>query len=137
MNIRLTIASCMLCLLAMPCLAGQDVLVRLVRVESGQKQEVRSGIDDVLDLLKTTVSSTNTYKLVASLAVTVPAKPVSRGFDRFTLVCSGDQKNFSITVSRGDTEVLKTSLELKENKPVVLRGLTGKKSELILILLAR
>ena len=115
--------------------AGDRVSIRLVEA-SNNGSNISSKLQDVHSILQSQIAYKN-YNLVGSTSCQLPADQTLKMAYGFKLKCSGKQQNFTLSVKQKKVELLKTTLNLKDGKPVVLGGFPHGKSKLLLILLVK
>ena len=130
----------MLSFLLLTCLgpaaeAGSEVSVRLVAILPGPAAD-SVGVNDVVDVLKKNIGD-NRYLLSAEEKISLPADKQRVALTDVLLVCSGDQKNFQISVSRKGKQLINTNVELEDGKPFILGGTSGKKSKFVLVFVVK
>jgi hypothetical protein len=108
----LTAAAVLMLCLTVPCWAGSAVTIRLL-------QSSNPG-----DALKKTQPGA-VQQVVATATVPLPAVNATRILGVYQVTCSGDQKNFSITVFQGGKQALRTTVGLEDGRPFILGGLQG------------
>ncbi|MEI6970129.1 MAG: hypothetical protein WCL44_01310 [bacterium] len=121
-------------MLAAPCLAQSQFSIRLVeaRQSGGADPQDGVGLEDVIDMLKRHLVSAR-YRFVDSCTVKLPADDTLT-LGEYTVKCSGNRKNLSVTVLRFGKQVLKTaSVQLKDKKPFIIGGLPGKTGLMLLV----
>jgi hypothetical protein len=123
------------CLLTSSAHAGDSLFIRLVNA-SNSEQGVDPQLADVIKVLKRTLVF-KSYTLAASAAQPLPAKDSESRLAELKIKCSGSQNNLRITVRKGKSVLLNTTVDLKDNTPLVLGGFPGKNGHQILIFLAR
>ena len=127
-------AAAILCIcLAMPCLGG-NLSIRLAEA-SQDGQGVAPSLRDVADALKQV--GFGDCRMVSSVSVLLPAVDRTVSLGEFTVKCSGPQNNLQVSVKQGGKELLNTTINLQTNKPFVLGSLSGKKSKMALVFLAK
>jgi hypothetical protein len=114
--------------------AGNSLHIRLVRA-SNSGDGVDPRLTDVVKVLKRTLVF-KSYSLVAAARQSLPARVSESGLAEFKVKCSGAQNNLKITVRRGKTVLLNTTVDLKDNTPLVLGGFPGKGGQHVLIFVA-
>ncbi len=102
-------------------LAGETLSIRLVEA-TNKDRGAATGIDDVVSVLKSYSRSSHHY-LTASSSLSLPAKGKATDLDGYVITCKGKQTAVSITVRRGKRQLLKTTFDLRDNKPVIMGGL--------------
>ena len=132
---RLVLSFLLLALPAVAVQAGNQVSVRLIAILPGPSSD-SSGVNDVLDVLKNNIGE-NRYLLSAEDKVSLPADKQELVLAHVTLVCSGTQKSFQISVSTKGKQVINTNVELEDGKPFILGGTAGKKSKFVLVFVAK
>jgi len=115
--------------------AGSEVSVRLVAILPGPAAD-SVGVNDVVDVLKKNIGD-NRYLLSAEEKISLPADKQRVALTDVLLVCSGDQKNFQISVSRKGKQLINTNVELEDGKPFILGGTSGKKSRFVLVFVVK
>lgn len=122
--------------LSVPCLAGNELSIRLVEAVQGGDEQSGAGLEDVIGILKRSLASAN-YRLVDSCVIQLPAS-AEKTLGAYTIKCSGTQKNLTVIVLRSGREVVKTSnIPLQGTKPFILGGLPGKSSVMLLVFLVK
>jgi len=112
-----------------------QVSVRLVAILPGPSSD-SVGVNDVLDALKNTIGEKR-YLLSAEDKIVLPADQQRVSLAHVTLVCSGTQKNFQISVSLKGKQVINTNVELEDGKPFILGGTSGNKSKFALVFVVK
>ncbi len=115
--------------------AGELVTLRLVEA-SNTGDGVSPELKDVGSILKAQLPF-KSYRLVDRGKCKLPADQsigMSRGY---RIRCTGVQDNFTIKIRQGKSEILQTTVALKDGKPLMLGGFPSNKGKLLLILLAK
>ncbi len=90
---------------------------------------------DVMAILTAQLPFTS-YKLVDYKLIPLPAEystSLARGYQ---LKCHGQQSRLAVEVRHQNVDLLKTTVSLKDNKPLILGGFPTEDGKLILILVA-
>ena len=114
---------------------GATLTIRLVEA-SNQGKGLGKGLGDVGALLQDNLKF-NTFRLVDSKSLPLPARGAAQLAGGFTARCSGDQKNLAVTIERGGKAVLQSTVELQRGAPLILGGLPVEGAKMIVILLVR
>lgn len=126
------------CVIAIACAtqaqAESSLSIRLVQA-SNQAAGVAGALGDVAELLKTNLPF-DTFTLLSSKTLGLPAAGQVGLGNEFTVSCQGTQRSLSIRVSRGGEKVLDTTVSLQSGIPLILGGFPAKPGKMILILLA-
>lgn len=122
-------------LCAAPAFAGSSVSIRLVQADNSGSG-VGGGLDDVSELLKSNLPF-NSFKLVSSGSVQLPAGGSAGLGQGFAAQCKGSQDSMQITVTRGGKKVLDTKVGLQDDVPLILGGFPAGSGKLMLVLLAQ
>jgi len=120
--------------LAMPGLAGGNLSIRLAEATPEEKG-VPPSFSDVAAALRQVGFAD--CRLVASVAVFLPAKNWTATLGEFSVKCSGPQNNLEVSVRQGGRELLNTTINLQTGKPFVLGSLSGRKSKMAMVFLVR
>ena len=117
-------------------MAGEVVTIRLVEASNGGGG-VAKELGDVASILKGQLPF-NQYRLVDRNQCKLPAAKRSIKMARgYGLECQGEQDNFTVKVRHKKSEILQTTIALKDGKPLMLGGFPDDKGKLLLILLAQ
>ncbi|MBN1672754.1 MAG: hypothetical protein JXR37_17050 [Kiritimatiellae bacterium] len=123
------------CLAVLPCLAGKKLSVRLV--EATNRPGVKpAGLKDVIDVLKANLPYSS-YRLADSTVLGLPADGSETVLDGYAVRCAGDQNALAIVVRQGRRELLKTSVVLQDNKPLIVGGFSIEGGKMILVFLVK
>ena len=126
----------MLCLPALtPAFAGSALSVRLVEAHN-ESDQVAGGLDDVIGTLRKNLQYQG-FALLSSKSMGLPADGtvgLSRGFK---LRCKGAQSGLQVTLFKGKSTLLETTLNLRDGSPVVLGGFQSKRGRVLVVLVAR
>lgn len=123
---------------AVPCLAGDQLSIRLVeaRQSGGAEPQDGVGLEDVIEMLKRNLASAR-YRLVDSCVLSLPADE-TLVLGEYTLKCSGSRKDLSVTVLRFGKQVLRSaSVPVQGRKPFIIGGLPGKSGLMLLVFVGR
>jgi hypothetical protein len=133
---RRTALGALLCLsvVAAPALAGSSLSIRLVRA-SNSAQGNGAGLEDVISVLKKSLVYSS-YTLAGSASTALPARNSSRRLGPYTVTCNGPQGALAISVRHGRRELLKTSVSLRDGKPLILGGFPDAGGKLVLVFIA-
>ncbi len=136
MRLRIGMA-CIVALLALTgaASAAGSLSIRLVQA-SNRGQGVGDGLSDVAELLRGNMPF-NTYALLATRSLALPADGAMPMGEGLTVRCSGRQGNLQVTVTRDGRAVLQTTVELQDGIPLIVGGIPTERGKLIFILLAR
>ena len=127
---------CLIGWLTLTGFAGDTLSIRLIEASNDGKG-VAPELSDVEKLLKQNMPYSG-YRLVDSKATPLPASATIDLAAGFKVKCSGKQNNLSVTVTQNKKESLRSTVELRDGKPLILGGFPGKgENRYILILLAR
>ncbi len=120
--------------LALPAAAG-TVSIRLVEA-TDQRAGVDPGLEDVAAALRNSLVFKG-YALLATASTSLPGtgSPVVLG--PYEVRCTGPQNLVNIEVFHGHKRVLRTSVSLLGNSPVIVGGFAGKTGKIILVFMAR
>ena len=114
--------------------AGELMTLRLVEA-SNAGEGVTAEVKDVASILAAQLPF-NSYRLVDRAKCKLPANQVVSMSRGYTVQCIGVQDNLTINVRERKSEILQTTVALKDGKPLVLGGFPSNKGKLLLILLA-
>ncbi|MCK5849649.1 MAG: hypothetical protein KAH23_01945 [Kiritimatiellae bacterium] len=131
MNIRICFALLFVTLGASPCLAGGNLSIRMIEA-SNKTTPSSSGVQDVVSILEKSLPY-NSFNLSASGTMKLPAKKSTQRLGGYTVSCSGKQKNLSIKVTHEKKTILNTTVNLRDNKPLILGGFPSENGKLILV----
>jgi hypothetical protein len=126
---------CALMVSAGAVLAGPTLTIRLVDA-SNSGQGAGGGLEDVAQLLKENLPF-NSFRLVANRSMPLPANGTVSLAEGIQARCSGDQRNLSVAIERGGKAQIQSTVELRNNTPLILGGMPSDKGKLIVILLAK
>lgn len=127
---------CLACLLSAgrAATAGDKLWIRLVEA-SHVGPEGGAGLEDVVPVLKKSLAYSK-FKLVSQTTSTIGGNqaPVLGGY---TISYSGNQENLFIVVYRGNRELVKTRVSLKDNKPLIVGGFPSRNGSYVLVFVAK
>jgi hypothetical protein len=103
--------------------------VRGISAEDKELQDVNTVLRNSLPFNSFTLLDTQRIKLPADSTVAM-----ARGFK---VTCSGPQEKLTIRVEQGGKELLSTSVELQDSKPLIIGGFANQGGRLILVVVAR
>ena len=136
MKTRLAFAwFCVLMMTAGAVLAGPTLTIRLVDANNSG-QGAGGGLGDVAQLLRENLPF-NSFRLLASQSMPLPANGSVSLAQGVQARCSGDQRNLSVVIERGRKTQIQSTVELRNGIPLILGGLPSDTGKLIVILLAR
>jgi hypothetical protein len=115
--------------------AGTDLSIRLVEVNNSGRGSP-GGLSDVSAILKESLGF-NSCAFVASAWVRLPADRQQRELGDYIVTCSGPSQNLTLVVTRGDRRLLKTSVTLQDNTPLILGGFPAAGGKHVLVFLLR
>jgi hypothetical protein len=129
----------LVCIGATSCIAGDSLSIRLVEAsEQASTNKADAALADIVSIMqKSPVFRFASYRLAGSSSMRLPARKYSRVLDGFKIRCDGKQDDLSITVYRNKKQLLKTTVSLKDNKPLMFGGLPGKTGKMILVFLTK
>ncbi len=113
--------------------AGNTVQIRAVEA-SNKTSGVPAGLNDVASALKS--MSYKGYTLKGASALPLPASG-STGVAGYTITCKGPQNSLKITVKKGRRQLLATTANLRDGKPLILGGFPSANGAMLLVLLVR
>ena len=114
-------------------IAGEFVTLRLVEA-SNTDGGVPPELKDVGGILRAQLPFTN-YRLVDRGKCNLPANQTIRMSRGYNIQCTGTQDNFTVNVRQRKSEILQTTVAIKDGKPLMLGGFPSDKGKLLLILL--
>ena len=114
--------------------AGDVVTLRLVEA-SNSGVGIPSELKDVGSILAAQLPF-DSYRLVDRAKCNLPANQMISMARGYTVQCAGIQDNLTITVRERKSEILQTTVALKDGKPLMLGGFPSNKGKLLIILLA-
>ena len=79
----------------------------------------------------------DSFTLLASASVSLPASGETRTLGSYKVTCSGGQKSFSIKVRSGSREIMDATVDIRDNKPYIVGGLPAKEGKQVLVFVAR
>ena len=124
----------LICVMASSACAADTLFIRLVRA-SNTDEGIDPQLRDVVQMLRRTLVF-KSYSLIGAARHRLPTKGMESRLAEFSVRCSGTQRNLRITVRRGRSVLLNTTVDLKDNIPLVLGGFPGKGGHQVLIFLA-
>lgn len=107
----------MVCASAM---AGSSVSIRLVKA-SNEQTGVDPGLSDVTAALKRNLAFEG-YTLRAGTTVSLPAAGTISTLGSYTVRCTGPKEALAIEILKGRNSLLRTTVNLRDRKPLVLGG---------------
>jgi hypothetical protein len=113
-------------------LAGPELSIRLVEA-SNSGQGTGGGLDDVAQLLKDNLPF-DSFRLLASKSMALPANGSVSLAEGIVVKCSGDQGNLDVTIERGRKERVRNTIELRKDSPFIVGGFPSGKGKTIVIL---
>lgn len=122
-------------MLSSPCVAGSRLSVRLVEA-SNEGTGVSAGLEDVASAMRSSLVF-RSYTLVGSRSTPLPAPGSVIRLGPYSVKCSGPQSSLAIRVSKGGRDLLKTTVNLRDDKPLILGGFPSTRGKMILVFLAR
>lgn len=131
---RIIVFLCLLLTTAGYCQAGSSLSVRLVHASNKQPGN-GAGLGDVIHVLRTL--RYKNYRLVSASSLRLPANNATTSLSGYSVRCSGPQSGLKITVSRGNRQLVNTTVSLRDGKPIILGGLPSGEGKLILVFVAR
>lgn len=114
-------------------MAGNTVLIRAVEA-SNQTSGIAAGLNDVASALQR--MSYTGYVIKGTATLPLPAGG-STGVAGYSVSCQGPQNGMTITVKHGGRQLLSTTANLRDGKPLILGGFPSGQGIMVLILLAR
>ena len=117
------------------CLAGDTLNLRMVKV-SNQGQGVDHGLSDVGPLLSSQLPFKR-FRLVDEKNGNLKVSSTLSVAHGYTVQYSGSQADLNLIMRHENDEVLKTSVQLLDNKPLILGGFPSENGKLIFILIAK
>ena len=120
---------------AAPLHAG-SLSIRLVEAHN-ESDAVASGLKDVQGTLRKNLQQYRGFDLLGSSSLPLPANATASPGSGFSVTCSGAQNNLSVVITRNRQEVVSTTLNLRNNTPVMLGGFTTKRGRMLVLLVAR
>ena len=122
-------------LVALPCLAGDQLSIRLVKASNSDRGS-SAGLQDVFAKLAKSLPYKH-YSLVASGSLRLPAKKAVQQLGEYTVRCDGKQSELSITVQRKGKQVLRKTANLPDGTHLIVGGFPTAGGKLILVFVAR
>ncbi len=132
---RLITMGLMLSLATWTCGAGDIITLRMVEA-SNNGVGVDEKLSDVGSLL-TTQLPYKRLQLIDQQTGKIPgAKTLTVKHD-YTVQYSGTQSNLDLTIVHKNKKVLKTTVQLRDSKPLILGGFSSPKGKFIFVLLTK
>ncbi len=116
--------------------ASDRVVLRLVHASNEGSQGVDTTLDDVSSIL-TTQLPFSSYRLLDLKNADLPADKTVTMAQGIRVACRGMQNDLTVTVTKKNTELLKTTVVLKDGKPLILGGFPANTGKLLLILVGQ
>jgi hypothetical protein len=122
---------------ALPCLAGGNLSVRLVEGSDAARGGA-GGLEDVMGVLKQNLKYKH-YRLVAAASLSLPTGKTTRALGDYGVTCTGKQQDLAITVvdRQRRKQVLKTTVNLRDNKPLIVGGFPSERGKMILVFVVK
>ena len=114
-------------------IAGDLLTIRLVEA-SNDGDGIDKGLRDIGSILKGQLPFKR-YRLIDRGRCKLPAKQsigLARGYN---VECQGNQEHLTIKVRHRKSELLTTTVALRDGKPLMLGGFPDRKGKLLLVLL--
>jgi hypothetical protein len=134
-NNLLVLWFCVAALFAGGVLAGPGLSIRLVEA-SNAGQGAGGGLEDVAQLLKENLPF-NSFRLLASRSMALPANGSVTLDEGIQARCSGDQRNLTVVIERGRKEEVRSTVELRRDTPLIVGGFPSKNGKMIVILMLK
>ena len=115
------------------CLAGERLSIRLVEASNDGKGA--AGVEDIAGMLRKNINY-QSFALLGRGSMPLPAQNAASRIGAYTVTGSGPQNNLSIRVRKGGSEVLSTTVRLKDRTPLVVGGFPGGKGKMVLVFVA-
>lgn len=131
---HLVIAALTFCVCAVSAEAA-ELSVRLVEAHN-ESSSVAGGLRDVSGTLRKNLPYTG-FDLLNSSALSLPAKGSASLSHGFSIQCTGPQNGLKAVISRNGKQLLSTTLNLRNNTPVILGGFTSSRGRILVLLVAR
>jgi hypothetical protein len=115
--------------------AAGAVSVRLVEGHN-QGSGLSKGLEDISGTLRKNLPFKR-FDLLDSRTVTLPADRTTTMARGFSIRCSGTMGALQVTLKRGSSTLMNTTLHLRRGRPFVMGGFTSDKGKLLVVLVAR
>lgn len=110
---------------------GEQLSIRLVEA-SNRGAGSPPALNDVRGILKDSLGL-DSCAFLASAWVQLPADRQTRSLGQYSVTCSGPQHSLTIVVQRGRQRLLKTTVSLKDNTPLILGGFPAQNGKHVLV----
>lgn len=125
------------CCLGFSAMANDLVTVRWVKASNVQMRGEDPRLDDIAKALRKTLPYTSYQLLDQELVELTDASPVNLK-EGFVVRFEGPQNNLRIVIERDRKELLNTTVNLKDDKPLIVGGFAaGEDARFMLVLKAR
>jgi hypothetical protein len=114
--------------------AGSELSARLV--EASKEGTSSAGLEDVMEVLKTNLPFT-AYRLLGSGAAPLPAAGRTLRLAGYSVKCSGPQDNLDLEVARRKRVLLRTTISLRDGRPLIVGGFPAGRGKHVLVFVAR
>jgi hypothetical protein len=115
--------------------AGNTLSMRLVEASNGDGG-MDSSLNDVASALRGQLAF-KSYRRVASGSVPLPANSNKASLSGYTITCSGPQNALAIKISKGRSNLVSTTVNLRDGRPLLLGGFPSKNGKMIVVFIAR
>ena len=115
--------------------AGNTLSMRLVEASNGDGG-MDSSLNDVASALRGQLAF-KSYRRVASGSVPLPANKNKASLSGYTITCSGPQNALAIKISKGRSNLVNTTVNLRDGRPLLLGGFPSKNGKMIVVFIAR
>lgn len=93
------------------------------------------GLEDVSELLSRSLVYKG-HRLVAQTTVPLPVHGVQRQLGKYEVHCAGSLESLAISIRRGSSKLLNTTVHLKPGRPLILGGFPAEDGRMVFVFVA-